>query len=112
MMTVRIFQPLKSAMQSGKGRLKGWTLSFEPLDPALPEPLMGWTSSRDMRHELRLVFPTLLKAIEYARTRGFHYTVHTSSKITLHPKNYGTNFTCARVRGAVMRRDKNYEDRF
>ena len=98
MMTVRIFQPLKSEMQSGKGKLKGWILSFESFDSTLPDPLMGWISSHDMRQELRLVFPTLLKAIEYAKARGFYYTVHTSSKSTLHPKNYGTNFTCSRVR--------------
>ena len=98
MTTVRIFQPLKSAMQSGKRKSKGWVLSFESLNPALPEPLMGWISSHDMRQELHLVFPTLLQAIEYAKARGFRYTVHTSSKSTLRPKNYGTNFTCPRIR--------------
>ena len=91
MMTVRIFQPLKSAMQSGKGRLKGWTLSFEPLDPALPEPLMGWTSSRDMRHELVLSFQHCLRQLNMRGPEGFttlfthlprsHFTLKTMALI-------------------------------
>ena len=43
-------------MQSGFGNTKGWVLDFEPEAPRRVEPLMGWTSSSDMRQQLRLRF--------------------------------------------------------
>ncbi len=99
MTTVRIYQPLKSAMQAGKGKTEDWCVTFESKDPLLPDPLMGWVSSQDMRGELHLFFPSLAKAIGYAKTNGLQYSVSTPAKIEGRPKSYGFNFTCARVRG-------------
>lgn len=99
MTTIRIYQPLKSVMQSGKGKPNRWRVTFESEDPLLLDPLMGWTSERDMRQELRLFFPSLLQAIEYAKTNGFRYVVSTPQKIENFPKSYGINFTCSRIRG-------------
>jgi len=99
MTTVRIYQPLKSATQSGKGKVNEWCVTFESLDPLLPEPVMGWVGSQDMRQELHLFFPTLLKAIDYAKINGFRYIVSTPTKIDNRPKSYGLNFTCPRIRG-------------
>ena len=55
-MVARIYKPAKTAMQSGFGNTKGWKLDFEPEAPRRVEPLMGWTSSSDMRQQLRLQF--------------------------------------------------------
>jgi hypothetical protein len=99
MTTVRIYQPLKNAMQAAPAKTKEWLVAFESRDPLLPDPLMGWTSSQDMNQELCLVFPSLLKAIEYSRAKGFRYTVCNPKKIEARPKNYAFNFTCQRVRG-------------
>ena len=99
MTTVRIYQPLKSTMQSGKGKFQGWCVTFESKDPLLPNPLMGWIESQDMRQELCLFFPSLLKAIAYAKINRFHYIVSTSPKTKNSPKNYALNFTCSRIRG-------------
>lgn len=99
MTTVRIYQPLKSTMQAGKGKIKEWCVTFESKDPLLPDPLMGWVSSQDMRQELNIFFPSLLKAIDYAKINGFSYSVCTPSKTETCPKNYGLNFTCSRLRG-------------
>jgi hypothetical protein len=99
MLSVRIYQPSKSAMQSGKANTKVWYMTFEPIDPLLPESIMGWTSSEDMSQELRLVFSSLGKAIEFARLKGFLYTISNPTKIDFKPKNYGENFTCPRIRG-------------
>ncbi|MCK6623508.1 MAG: ETC complex I subunit, partial [Calditrichia bacterium] len=40
-MTVRIYRPAKTAMQSGRGLTHDWVLEFEP-GARRPEPLMGW----------------------------------------------------------------------
>jgi len=40
-MQVRIYQPAKTAMQSGRGKTQQWLLEFEPARPKGPEPLMG-----------------------------------------------------------------------
>ncbi len=53
-MTARIFKPAKNAMQSGAAKTKAWQLDYEPEQPRVIEPLMGWTSSGDMKQQLTL----------------------------------------------------------
>ena len=48
-MPARIYKPSKTAMQSGQANTKAWVLDFELEQPRRVEPLMGWTSSGDMR---------------------------------------------------------------
>lgn len=74
-MTARIYKPSKTAMQSGTANTKSWVLDFEPEQPRHVEPLMGWTSSGDMRQQLRLRFPTKEEAIAYCERRGIPYQV-------------------------------------
>ena len=99
MTTVRIYQPLKSTMQAGKGKTNEWYVAFESKDPRLPDPLMGWVSSQDMHQELRLSFASLLKAIDYAKINGFSYSISTPTKTDSRSKSYDFNFTCSRIRG-------------
>ena len=54
-MTARIYMPARTAMQSGFANTKDWLLDFEPEEPQAIEPLMGWTSSGDMRQQVHLV---------------------------------------------------------
>ena len=56
-MTARIYMPARTAMQSGFANTKDWVLDFEPEEPQAIEPLMGWTSSGDMRQQVHLDFP-------------------------------------------------------
>ena len=42
-MQVRIYQPAKSAMQSGRGNAKKWLMEYEPTARRSVDPLMGWT---------------------------------------------------------------------
>src|SRR5579884_3911936 len=65
MSVARIYKPAKTAMQSGMGKSKEWVLDYEPAEPRAVEPLMGWTSSGDMRQQLRLRFHTKEEAIAY-----------------------------------------------
>ena len=68
-MTARIYQPARSAMQSGQGKDK-WMLEYEPEKPREIEPLMGWTSSADMKSQVKLHFDTKEEAIAYAERNG------------------------------------------
>lgn len=100
MTTVRIYQPSKTAMQSGRGKTKNWFVEFETKDPLTTDPLMGWVKSYDMTQELHLSFPSLREALRFATINGFSYNVCNPCKIFMAPKSYASNFTNPRVRGA------------
>src|SRR5258708_23444618 len=70
MTTARIFKPAKNAMQSGTAKTKEWQLDFEPEQPSGIEPLMGWTSSSDMKQELSLRFHIKEEAVPYLQRDG------------------------------------------
>ena len=69
-MTARIYKPAKTAMQSGTAKTKEWVLDYEPEQPRVVEPLMGWTSSGDMKQQLRLRFATKEEAVAYCERHG------------------------------------------
>ncbi len=74
-MAARIYKPAKTAMQSGQANTKAWVLDFEPEEPRQVEPLMGWTSSGDMRQQLRLRFASKEEAVAYCERHGMAYQV-------------------------------------
>ncbi len=78
-MAARIYKPAKTAMQSGPARTKDWVLEYEPEAPREIDPLMGWTSSRDMKSQLRLAFETKEEAIAYAERNGIAYRLRSRS---------------------------------
>ena len=74
-MTARIYKPAKTAMQSGHAKTKDWVLDYEPEEPRVVELLMGWTSSGDMKSQLRLRFATKEEAVAYCERHGIPYQV-------------------------------------
>jgi len=74
-MTARIFKPAKNAMQSGNATSKEWRLDYEPEQPRAIEPLMGWTSSGDMKQQITLRFETREEAVAYCERKGIPYQV-------------------------------------
>ena len=66
----RIFRPSPSVTQSGQARSRAWVLEFEPAGHRWIEPLMGWTASDDPFTQVRLRFPTLAAAVDYAERQG------------------------------------------
>ena len=95
-MTARIFKPAKTAMQSGQAKTRDWVLEFEPEEPRTIEPLMGWTSSADMRQQLRLRFPTKEEAIAYCERNGIAYQVFEEAPHVRHGMSYSDNFAFKR----------------
>ncbi len=78
-MVARIYKPAKTAMQSGTAKTREWVLDFEPEQPREIEPLMGWTSSADMKQEVRLRFDTKEEAVAYCEREGIPYQVFESA---------------------------------
>ncbi|MDC0449865.1 ETC complex I subunit [Pelagibacteraceae bacterium] len=88
----KIFIPTKTAMQSGRGKLKDWILEFETRDPKT-NALMGWESSDDTLEEVKLKFSSKEKAVEYAETNGIIYSVIEPKQKKFVIKSYEENFT-------------------
>jgi hypothetical protein len=98
-MVARIYMPAKTAMQSGTAKTKDWVLDYEPEQPRAIEPLMGWTSSGDMKSQLRLRFETREEAIAYCERNGIPYQL-AEPKMPAHKTiSYSDNFAFTR-RGA------------
>jgi hypothetical protein len=97
-MVARIYQPAKSAMQSGRsGRSSEWMLEYAPASRRDADPLMGWTSSNDTRRQLRLTFPTQEEAVAYATREGIAYEIEKPQQRSVTPKAYADNFRADRV---------------
>jgi hypothetical protein len=95
-MTARIYKPAKTAMQSGQAKTKDWVLDFEPEEPREVEPLMGWTSSGDMRQQLRLRFETKEEAVAYCDKHGIAYQVFEAKEPARKTISYSDNFAFKR----------------
>ncbi len=97
-MRAKIYQPARTAMQSGTAKIGGWVLEFAPAGARALDPLMGWTSSGDMDSQLRLRFDSRDEALAYAAANGIDADVEEpkSRKFTIRPRGYGENFATDR----------------
>jgi len=91
-MSARIFSPAKTAMQSGKAKTGYWVLEFDPAQPRKIDPLMGYTSSGDMKSQVRLSFDTREEAVAYAEREGIAYRVEEVKEAKRRPISYSDNF--------------------
>jgi hypothetical protein len=98
-MTARIYKPTRTAMQSGQAKTKDWVLDFDPEQPRQVEPLMGWTSSADMRQQLRLRFDSKEDAIAYCERNGLAYRVIEPNAPERRTIAYADNFAFTRREG-------------
>jgi hypothetical protein len=96
-MQVRIYQPPKTTMQSGRARSDRWLLEFEPGAKREIEPLMGWTSAKETRHQVRLWFDSREQAVAYAEKHALMYSVEEPKTRTIKPKAYADNFAFSRL---------------
>ena len=91
MKKAKIYIPSKTAMQSGRGKLKTWVLEFETKDPSI-NPLMGWETSTDTLEEVILKFTTKEQAIVYTEKNNISYKVIEPKKKEFVIKSYADNF--------------------
>ncbi len=97
-MLAKIYQPARSAMQSGQAKTHDWVLEFVPAAARWIDPLMGWTGSDDMNSQVTLRFPTREEAVEYAERYGIAYETFEPKKRRhiLRQNGYGDNFATGR----------------
>ncbi|PYE87213.1 ETC complex I subunit [Phyllobacterium leguminum] len=91
-MVARIYRPAKTAMQSGKAKTTEWLLEFEPESPRKVEPLMGYTSSGDMKSQIKLFFGTKEEAVAYAEKNGIPYRLDEPKEAARRKVSYSDNF--------------------
>lgn len=91
-MSARIYSPAKTAMQSGKAKTGRWLLEFDPEIPRKIDPLMGYTTSADMKSQIRLVFDTREEAVAYASRLGIPFRVQEPKEAKRRQISYSDNF--------------------
>jgi len=96
-MVARIYKPARNAMQSGVAKTKLWVLEFEPEGALSIDPLMGYTSSTDMRSQIKLTFETREEAVAYAERKGLPYQVSEPHETARRRMAYSDNFAFRRV---------------
>jgi ETC complex I subunit conserved region. len=95
-MTARIYKPSKTAMQSGQAKTQRWTLDYDPEQPRQVEPLMGYTSSGDMKQQVRLTFDSREEAVAYCERHGIPYRVIEAHEKAPKRVSYSDNFKYSR----------------
>ncbi len=96
-MSARIYRPAKTAMQSGKAKTHLWVLEFDQEQPRKIDPIMGYTSSRDMNQQVKLWFETQEQAEAYAQRNGIDYRVILPKESTRKAVSYSDNFRFSRT---------------
>ena len=93
----RIYQPPKTAMQSGFAGTGHWRLDYMPEVQSRSDALMGWNGGSDTQSQVRLTFDTREEAIAYADRLGILYDVELPSVRHIKPKAYADNFKFGRT---------------
>ena len=91
---VRIHQPSKNTMQSGRAKAtaKAWVLEYALDTKRAPEPVMGWVASGDTLNQVMLRFPTAEAAVAYAVAQGWDYDLEPARERVIKGRTYLDNF--------------------
>jgi hypothetical protein len=95
-MTAYIHRPEGQSVTTAQ---KPWRLRFDPASPRHIDPLMGWTSSSDMRAQIKLRFASKEEAIAYCERKGLAYRVEEPKRNTGARRiaSYSDNFKTTRI---------------
>jgi len=91
-MFAKIYQPARSAMQSGTSKSRHWVLEFISKRPNVFDPLTGTMRSTDMHSQIELKFDTLEEAVAYAKKHDIAHRVVKAKEIKRIPRTYAENF--------------------
>lgn len=92
----RIYQPTKTAMQSGRAKTRHWVLEYSNTAPNTPNALMGWPTMVDTLPQIKLQFSSKDDALAYAAAKNIQVEVEEPHTRKLKPKSYAANFAHAR----------------
>lgn len=96
-MSAKIFRPAKTAMQSGTAKTHLWVLEFDQETPRRIDPILGYTSSADMRQQVRLTFESQEQAEAYAKRKDIAYRVIAPKEVARQVVSYTDNFRYNRI---------------
>ncbi len=96
-MVARIYSPAKTAMQSGTAKTNNWVLEFDPQSPKSIDPLMGYTSSGDMKQQVKLKFTSKEDAIAFAVRNNVIYRLDEERARKHRRASYSDNFRFDRL---------------
>ncbi|MCA3254423.1 MAG: ETC complex I subunit [Alphaproteobacteria bacterium] len=91
-MRARIIQEDRSTTQSGKAHAGQWRLEFDAPSGVRHDPLTGWLGSGETQAQIRLTFPTLEAAQDYARRKGLEVDIRPAPQRPLRIQAYADNF--------------------
>ena len=91
-MTIKIYKPSKTAMQSGLGKTKKWLAEYISDTDNVKDSLMGWNSSLDTQSQIKSFFETKEQAIVWAKKNNFQFYVEEPKNKIIKPKSYASNF--------------------
>ncbi len=87
MADVRIIQPSRNIMQSAPNAEGKWHVEYNIAPKKTIDPIMGWTSTKDVSAQLEMTFHTLDEAKHYCDNNGLTYVIikpH-DRKVNIHP---------------------------
>lgn len=96
-MKALIYQPAKTAMQSGRARTRHWRLELSAERARSIDPLMGWTGIAGTSSQVQMTFETREQAERFAEQHGLEYTVRLPKQRQMKIKAYADNFAHNRV---------------
>ena len=91
-MTIKIYKPSKTAMQSGIGKTKKWLAEYISDTDNIKDSLMGWNSSSYTKEQIKIFFDTKEQAIEWSKKNNEQFIVIEPKERKIKPKNYASNF--------------------
>ena len=91
-MTIKIYKPSKSSMQSGHRNTKKWLAEYISDTEQVKDTLMGWNSSLDTKSQIKVFFNTKEQAIEWAQKNNYQYFIEEPKVKKIKPKSYSSNF--------------------
>lgn len=92
-MTLKIYKPAKTSMQSGRNKTKKWIAEYISEKDIDKDSLMGWNSSKDTMSQVKIFFETKEKAIEWAKKNNYQYEIIYPNERKIIPKKYADNFS-------------------
>ena len=95
----KIYQPTRTAMQSGKAKTKHWVLEYVQPKARFRDAVMGWNGATQTLSQVRLQFDCLEDAISYASRHDVEYYIAPVHKQKFIPKSYAANFSYDKPKG-------------
>ena len=91
-MTIKIYKPSKTAMQSGLGKTKKWIAEYISDQETMKDNLMGWNSSVDTESQIKVFFDTKKQAIQWVKNNKYQYFIEEPRIKKVKIKSYASNF--------------------